>query len=181
MILVLIFQLVRSEDPALSIHLNPPEENTKDTINAIKDLGKLEDDIFLGANEDFDEEKKKMIEIQKTRIHDIVHGAFLGINSLIPNPIKASIRKAIRDHIGGKKSDEKIVDISKSQNAVKTDPTNNDIRKQQEKIRKIDEPKFKQVNAKSLRNDYSKVLENTIKEYQSESIVFYLDFDSTIT
>ena len=86
-----------------------------------------------------------MIELQKTRIHDIVHGAFLGLNSLIPNPIKASIRKAVRDHIGGKSSEESVADTSKSAKAVDFDRTNVDIRKQEGKIRKIDEPKFKEV------------------------------------
>lgn len=122
----------------------------------------------IGANEDFDFEKKKMIEIQKTRIHDIVHGAFLGLNSLIPNPIKASIRKAIRDHIGGKESDEKISDPSASEKVLETDKTNTDIRKQEEVIRKIDEPKFKQIQSNNLRKN-KKTLDNIYGTYSSES------------
>lgn len=106
----------------------------------------LENDLRVGANEDFDEEKKKLIELQKTRVHDIVHGAFLGLNSLIPNPIKASIRKAIRDHIGGKSSDEAIADTTKAANAVNTDITNTDIREQESKIRQINQAKFKQLS-----------------------------------
>lgn len=112
-----------------------------------------------------------MIEIQKTRIHDIVHGAFLGLNSLIPNPIKASIRKAIRDHIGGKESDEKISDPSASEKALETDKTNTDIRKQEEVIRKIDEPKFKQIHS-NLKNKKSKSLDNIYGTYSSESNTF---------
>lgn len=116
-----------------------------------------------------------MIEIQKTRIHDIVHGAFLGLNSLIPNPIKASIRKAIRDHIGGKSSEEQIADPSKSISAVETDKTKTDIRKQQDKIRKIDEPKFRETNSLisfGNKNNYlrnSDYLKNVKNLYHSES------------
>ncbi len=139
----------------------------------MKDLAKLEDDIRIGANDDFDEEKKKMIEIQKTRIHDIVHGAFLGLNSLIPNPIKASIRKAIRDHIGGKSSDEEISDPSKAMKAVDTDKTNTDIRNQQQKIRKIDEPKFKQLLIKNTRikNKINKIDKKNEIDDQSKIIL----------
>lgn len=130
-----------------------------------------------------------MIEIQKTRIHDIVHGAFLGLNSLIPNPIKASIRKAIRDHIGGKSSDEQISDPSKAMKAVETDKTNTDIRKQQEKIRKIDEPKFKQLminnnkNKKNLSKSNSnrinskEIVDDITKKYFSDSKMKYLTFN----
>mmetsp|Transcript_19806 Transcript_19806/g.20625 ORF Transcript_19806/g.20625 Transcript_19806/m.20625 type:complete len:216 (-) Transcript_19806:28-675(-) len=153
----LLVNTIHSQEPALKVNLNPPEENTKDTINALKDIGKLEDDLRIGANEDFDDEKKKMIEIQKTRIHDIVHGAFLGLNSLIPNPIKSSIRKAIRDHIGGKSSNESISDPSNSMKAVDFDRTNIDIRTQMEKIRKVDEPKFKQL----LNTEHSRLNKQT--------------------
>lgn len=78
-------------------------------IGALKDIDKLENELRIGLNEvdndlkqDFDDEKKKLIEVQKARVHDIVHESFLALNSLIPNPIKAAIRKGIRDYINGR-------------------------------------------------------------------------------
>jgi len=43
--------LIISPDPALTINLNPPEETAKDTISAIKDIDKLENDLRIGADE----------------------------------------------------------------------------------------------------------------------------------
>jgi hypothetical protein len=64
-----------------------------------------------------------MIEIQKSRIHDIVHGGFIALNSLIPNPIKSSIRKSIRDYVsGGGTQDNQAVDVGKAVNIL--DPSN---------------------------------------------------------
>ena len=77
--------------------------------------------------------------MQKARIHDIVHGAFLGLNSLIPNPIKASIRKTIRDHINGGSSDDSPADTKKSAKAVDSEKNSQDIRKQESKIREMDQ------------------------------------------
>ena len=124
------------EDPVLNIHLNPPEENVKDTIAALKDLDHLEDDLRIGAEDDYDDEKKKLLEIQKARIHDIVHGAFIALNSLIPNPIKSSIWKAIRDKLkgGASESGGGNPDISKGQNSVKVKNTNKEIQGLEKKI-----------------------------------------------
>ncbi len=64
-----------------------------------------------------------MIEIQKARIHDIVHSGFIALNALIPNPIKASIRKSLRDFIGGRGTAPTVTDVS---NAVRIlDPSSN--------------------------------------------------------
>jgi len=65
-----------------------------------------------------------MIEIQKSRIHDIVHGGFIALNALIPNPIKSSIRKTIRDYVTG--SGKKGLQDTDTSKAVKIlDPTSN--------------------------------------------------------
>jgi hypothetical protein len=64
--------------------------------------------------QDFDDEKKKIMDIQKARIHDIVHGGFIALKSLIPNPIKASIRKSLRDHKNGKGTDNSTPSLGKS-------------------------------------------------------------------
>jgi hypothetical protein len=89
----------------------------------LNDLFKLENDLRIGLNEDFDTEKKKLIEIQKSRIHDIVHGAFIGLNSLIPNPIKSSIRKSIRDYLSGQGTrDIPNTDVANAINIL--DPSN---------------------------------------------------------
>lgn len=64
-----------------------------------------------------------MIEIQKSRIHDIVHGSFIALNSLIPNPIKSSIRKSIRDYVSGMGTrDIPNTDVAQAVNIL--DPTN---------------------------------------------------------
>lgn len=63
------------------------------------------------------------MEIQKARIHDIVHGGFIALKSLIPNPIKASIRKSLRDHINGKGTDKLSADSARSVRAVATGET----------------------------------------------------------
>jgi hypothetical protein len=53
--LIIIFVLfvfqVKSEEPALKINLNPPEEPSKDTIAAIKDIDKLENDLRVGSDD----------------------------------------------------------------------------------------------------------------------------------
>jgi hypothetical protein len=65
-----------------------------------------------------------MIEIQKSRIHDIVHGGFIALNALIPNPIKSSIRKTIRDYVSG--TGAKGIKDTDTSKAVKIlDPTSN--------------------------------------------------------
>lgn len=103
----------------------------------MKDLANLENDLRIGANEDFNEETKKLIEMQKSRVHDIVHGGFLAINSLIPNPIKASIRAKIRARIAGKESDESVGDTEKSKLATDHEPTNIEIRTTEKEIRDL--------------------------------------------
>ena len=49
-VLTLINNII-SPEPALTINLNPPEESTKDTIEAIKDIDKLENDLRIGSDE----------------------------------------------------------------------------------------------------------------------------------
>ena len=61
---------------------------------------------------------------------------------MIPNPIKASIRKAIRDHLGGQSSNEEVADTKQSAKAVESDPTNKNIRQQEDKIRKMNRTIF---------------------------------------
>ncbi len=103
----------------------------------MKDIDKLENDLRIGLDEDFDAEKKKLIEIQKARIHDIVHGGFIALKSLIPNPIKASIRKAIRDHLNGKGTESSSADPTKSIKAVETNETENKINSLQQNINNL--------------------------------------------
>ncbi len=100
-----------------------------------------------------------MIEIQKSRVHDIVHGAFIGLNSLIPNPIKSSIRKMIRNHVTGQGTkDIPNTDVGE---AIKIlDPSNykQQALKLQEKINKLGKNqifsyflvKFKQRNSEDI-------------------------------
>lgn len=149
-----------NNEPALKIQLNPPEQTPKDTIAALQDLDKLENEIRIGINEDFEDEKKKLIELQKARVHDIVHGGFLSLHTLIPNPIKASIRKAIRDQLNGKQISTLSVDSSKSENAVKTERTESQINKIKENIKKLSS--FKQINNNFLHeNNYELYNVNT--------------------
>ena len=76
-----------------------------------------------------------MIEIQKARIHDIVHGSFLALNSLIPNPIKSQIRSMIRTTLNGQGgSGGGGIDSKKSEDAVKTDSTDKEIDKLNKEI-----------------------------------------------
>ncbi len=155
-VIILIISNVLMNEPALKINLKPPEEDTKDTLEALNDIEKLEDDLRKGANEDFDDEKKKLIALQKSRVHDIVHGAFKALNALIPNPIKASIRQEMKDNLSGNKSSNTKLSTDKAQKAVNNDPTNNDIREQEAKIRSIDS-RFREVNSIS---DYIKRRDN---------------------
>jgi hypothetical protein len=97
----------------------------------------LENDLRIGLDEDFDDEKKKLMEIQKARVHDIVHGAFIAIKSLIPNPIKAAIRKALRDHLNGKGTQSGAGDPSKSMKAVDSNETVSKINSIQQNINKL--------------------------------------------
>lgn len=141
-----------NNEPALKIQLNPPEQTPKDTIAALQDLDKLENEIRIGINEDFEDEKKKLIELQKSRVHDIVHLGFLSLQTLIPNPIKASIRKAIRDQLKGKQISSLSIDSSKSENALKTEQTENQINNIKDNIKKLSS--FKQINKNFLENNY---------------------------
>ena len=61
------------------------------------------------------------------------------MNSLIPNPIKSSIRKAIRDKLkgGASESGGGSPDISKAQNAVKVKNTNKEIQGLEKKINSL--------------------------------------------
>jgi hypothetical protein len=77
------------------------------------------------------------MEIQKARIHDIVHGAYIALKSLIPNPIKASIRKSLRDHINGKGTDKLTADSTRSVKAVETRETENKINSLRENINNL--------------------------------------------
>ena len=59
-------------------------------------------------------EKKKLVEAQRVRVKDIVHGAFEAINALIPNPIKSTIRKEVRALIGKKEGKQSFKEIEDS-------------------------------------------------------------------
>ena len=183
LILISIITHVMMDEPALKINLKPPEEDTKDTLEALNDIEKLEDDLRKGANDDFDDEKKKLIALQKSRVHDIVHGAFKALNALIPNPIKASIRQQMKDNLSGNKSSNTQISTEKAQKAVNNDPTNNDIRDQEAKIRSIDS-RFREVNSIS---DYikkrdteqieSSTEKNDVKLYSSN---IYSDYNTEL-
>mmetsp|Transcript_18927 Transcript_18927/g.21376 ORF Transcript_18927/g.21376 Transcript_18927/m.21376 type:complete len:346 (-) Transcript_18927:62-1099(-) len=84
-------------DEAMTLHVHPPEASTEETMDGLKDLENLENKNRLDDNEDMLDQKKHLVEIQRIRVHDIVHGGFQAVTSLIPNPMKASIRKATRD------------------------------------------------------------------------------------
>ena len=82
------------------------------------------------------------------------------MHTLIPNPIKASIRKAIRDQLNGKEISTLSVDSSKSENAVKTERTESQINKLKENIKKLSS--FKQINNNFLHeNNYELYNVNT--------------------
>lgn len=83
------------------------------------------------------------MEIQKARVHDIVHGAFIALKSLIPNPVKASIRKAIRDHLNGKGTEDSGADPSKSMKAVDPSETVSKINSLQQNINNLCKYKIK--------------------------------------
>jgi hypothetical protein len=85
------------------------------------------------------------MEIQKARIHDLVHGAFIALKSLIPNPIKASIRKAIRDHLNGKGTEATSVDVKKAMKAVDPTESYNKINSLQQNINTLCK-NFVQIN-----------------------------------
>ena len=161
----------KQEEPALKIQLNPPEQTAKDTIQALQDLDKLENEIRIGMNEDFEDEKRKLIEIQKARVHDIVHGGFIALQSLIPNPIKASIRKGIRDQIKGKGISNTNIDSSKSENALKTEKVENEMNNLTKNIRSLSS--FKQINHQPIRNkedEYIKSITDQIKEVNKSNL-----------
>ena len=95
---------------------------------------------IMTNNQDFSDEKKKILDIQKARVHDIVHGAFIALKALIPNPIKASIRKAIRDQLNGRGTDSATVnqDVAmKSMKAVNSDGTQSKIDSLRQNIDKM--------------------------------------------
>lgn len=50
-IIMIVINNTFAGEPALTINLNPPEETAKDTIAAIKDIDKLENDLRIGADE----------------------------------------------------------------------------------------------------------------------------------
>lgn len=152
-------------EPALKIQLNPPEQTDKDTIQALQDLDKLENEIRIGINEDFEDEKRKLLEIQKARVHDIVHGGFIVLQSLIPNPIKASIRKGIREQIKGKEISNTIIDSSRSENSLKTEKVENEINSLTKNIQSLSS--FKQITQKpkqSKEDQYIQAITNQIKK-----------------
>lgn len=158
-------------EPALKIQLNPPEQTDKDTIQALIDLDKLENEIRIGMNEDFEDEKRKLLEIQKARVHDIVHGGFIVLQSLIPNPIKASIRKGIRDQIKGKGISNTSIDSSKSENSLKTEKVENEINSLTKNIRALSS--FKQINHQPKQNkeeEYIQAITNQIKEANESNL-----------
>ncbi len=66
-----------------------------------------------------------------------MHGGFIAINALIPNPIKSSIRKAIRDHIRGKDSATatSVANAGPSIKAVDPAPTTKKIVGMEKEIR----------------------------------------------
>lgn len=143
-----IYIISESETPALHIQLNPPEQNTKDIIDALKDLERIEMELNRGINEDFEYEKSKLIEIQKTRIHDIVHGSFIALQALIPNPIKSEIRQSIRNKLTNNEyppfeSESNYHDIKVSENAVKAEDTQKEINKIKQNLF-LSSPSFKQ-------------------------------------
>lgn len=77
------------------------------------------------------------MEIQKARVHDIVHGSFIAVKSLIPNPIKAAIRKALRDHLNGKGSSASAGNPAKAMKAVDPSETVSKINSLQQNIVKL--------------------------------------------
>ena len=146
--LLFMYISTESETPALHIQLNPPEQNTKDIIDALKDLERIEMELNQGINEDFEYEKSKLIEIQKTRIHDIVHGSFISLQALIPNPIKSEIRQTIRNKLINNEqppyeSESNYYDTKASENAGKPDDTQREINKIKQNLF-LSSPSFKQ-------------------------------------
>ena len=169
--------LTESETPALHIQLNPPEQNTKDIIDALKDLERIEMELNQGINEDFEYEKSKLIEIQKARIHDIVHGSFISLQALIPNPIKSEIRQTIRNKLINKdqpsyESENNNYDTKRSENAVKPDDTQREINKIKQNLF-LSSPSFKQQQQQQqsntlINNPNSNNIYNNINELNTE-------------
>jgi hypothetical protein len=173
--------LTETETPALNIQLNPPEQNTKDIIDALKDLERIEMELNQGINEDFEYEKSKLIEIQKARIHDIVHGSFISLQALIPNPIKSEIRQTIRNKLINKEQpsyesdNNNNYDTKRSENAVKPDDTQREINKIKQNLF-LSSPSFKQqqqqqqsntlINIQNSNNIYNNINELNTELYQ---------------
>lgn len=160
-ILMIIQKSLQQNKPALKIQLNPPEQTSKDTKIALEDLSRLENEIRIGMNEDFEDEKKRVIELQKARIHDIVHGAFITLQALIPNPIKSAIQENVREKINGENGNNNInFNTKNSQNSVDNSGIDKDIFNLKKNIESYSSFKQIQANKSNLRKtNFNNIME----------------------
>eukprot|EP00386_Alphamonas_edax_P007069 GDKI01023223.1.p2 GENE.GDKI01023223.1~~GDKI01023223.1.p2 ORF type:complete len:210 (-),score=66.00 GDKI01023223.1:105-734(-) len=86
-------ELLGKSDFQLNIH--PPEEDTQDVLDALDSLLKIEESERRADEDDYVSEKKRLLNIQKNRIRDIVHAAFEPLHAALPNPIRTEVTRIL--------------------------------------------------------------------------------------
>eukprot|EP00744_Colponema_vietnamica_P009612 GILI01013656.1.p1 GENE.GILI01013656.1~~GILI01013656.1.p1 ORF type:complete len:306 (+),score=55.06 GILI01013656.1:83-919(+) len=84
-----------SATPAMELNIHPPEQETQDVLDDLTTLEHLEEDERRAENQDMQLEKKKLVQVQKLRVRNIVHASFDALAGIIPNPIKTKVRQTM--------------------------------------------------------------------------------------
>ncbi|PHJ23040.1 secreted ookinete, partial [Cystoisospora suis] len=76
------------------IRVHAPEEDTRDVLESLDSLLRIEQAERRADEDDYVAEKQRLLNIQKNRIRDIVQAAFEPLHAMIPNPIQAEVKRS---------------------------------------------------------------------------------------
>ncbi|GAW81729.1 hypothetical protein, conserved [Plasmodium gonderi] len=87
----------RDEDFKINIHA--PVEDTQEVLESLDSLMRVEEIQRKVDEEEFMNDKQRMLKVHKKRIQDIVATAFEPLHTFLPNPLQYLIMKDVHSYL----------------------------------------------------------------------------------
>ncbi|KNC35959.1 hypothetical protein PFLG_01126 [Plasmodium falciparum RAJ116] len=86
-------------DEDFKINIHAPVEDTQEVLEALDSLMRVEEMNRKVDEEEFMNDKQKLLKVHKKRIQDIVTLAFEPLQALLPNPLQYLIIKDVNAYM----------------------------------------------------------------------------------
>ncbi|CRH00835.1 secreted ookinete protein, putative [Plasmodium relictum] len=86
-------------DEDFKINIHAPVEDTQETLEALDSLMRVEEIHRKAEEEEFMNDKQRLLKVHKKRIQDIVDSAFEPLHAFLPNPLQYLVIKDVHSYL----------------------------------------------------------------------------------